>query len=243
MFIIEGSALIAAGEYELGKKVISELLNKIEDEEEKRRLNIELAYADFELKMYEEARERCNHLLENKSLSPEVAGRCYNLKGMIDIYQKNDMTSALENFQKAKSKFVEADQPARVAGAEVNIGNIYNIIGNYEKAEEHWKNASRINQSIGNLEQEGLLLQNIGIFYFNLQKFDSAIQSYHKAIKIFLSIGNDLNRGLVFWNLGRNLHYQFVNIEYALNYLNEAQQLFERLNNYAELSDVIVYEG
>ena len=99
LFIIEGSALIAAGEYELGKKVISELLNKIEDEEEKRRLNIELAYADFELKMYEEARERCNHLLENKSLSPEVAGRCYNLKGMIDIYQHNNLISALENFQ------------------------------------------------------------------------------------------------------------------------------------------------
>jgi len=238
LFIIEGSALIAAGEYESGKKVITELLNKVDDEEEKRRLKVELAYADFELKLYEEAKEQCNLILKSKNLSPELAGRCYNLKGMIDIYQKNDMNSALENFQKAKAKFSEAGQPARVAGAEVNIGNIYNITGNYVKAEEHLQNASRINQSIGNLEQEGLLLQNLGIFYFNLQKFDSAIQSYHKAIKIFLSIGNDLSRGLVLWDLGE-ICIAVCEYEYALHALNEAQQLFELLNNYAELSDVL----
>ncbi len=127
LFMIEGSALIAAGEYELGKKVITELLKKIEDEEEKKRLNVELAYADFELKMYEEAREQCNILLEKVNLSPELTGRCYNLKGMIDIYQRNDMSAALDNFIKAKNKFAEAGQPARVAGAEVNIGNIYYI--------------------------------------------------------------------------------------------------------------------
>ncbi|MDZ7625133.1 MAG: protein kinase [Ignavibacteriaceae bacterium] len=119
LFVIEGSALIASGEYESGKEIIIELLNKIDDEEEKRRLKVELAYADFELKMYEEARAQCNTLLEEKSLSPELTGRCYNLKGMIDIYQKNDLNSALENFQNAKSKFSEAGQPARVAGAEV----------------------------------------------------------------------------------------------------------------------------
>jgi tetratricopeptide (TPR) repeat protein len=188
--------------------------------------------------MYEEAKDRCNNLLENKSLSPEIAGRCYNLSGMIDIYQNNDMNSALENFQNARSNFVEANQLARVAGAEVNIGNIYNINGNYVQAEEHLQNASKINLSIGNLEQEGLLLQNIGIFYFNLQKFESAIQSYHKAIKIFLNIGNDSSRGLVLWNLGET-YITVCEYEYAFKALNESQKLFELLSNYAELSDVL----
>jgi tetratricopeptide (TPR) repeat protein len=203
LFIIEGSALIASGEYQSGKEVIIELLNKIDDEDEKRRLKVELAYADFELKLYEEAREQCNTLLEEKSLSPELTGRCYNLKGMIDIYQENDLNSALENFRNAKSKFSEADQPARVAGAEVNMGNIYSIQKNYEKAEMHWKSASEINKSIGNIEQEGILLQSFGTFYFYRTKFNSAIQSYLRARNIFLSLGNEIWFRTDFIKLGR----------------------------------------
>ncbi|HEY6627211.1 MAG TPA: tetratricopeptide repeat protein, partial [Ignavibacteriaceae bacterium] len=242
LFVIEGSALISSGEYQSGKEIIIGLLNKIDNEDEKSRLKVELAYADFELKMYEEAREQCNILLDKKSLSPELMGRSYNLKGMIDIYLKNDLNSALENFQNAKSKFSEVGQPARVAGVDVNIGNIYSIQKDYEKAEMHWQSASEINKSIGNLEQEGLLLQNLGIFYFNRQRFDSAVQSYQKAIKIFSSIGNDLSRGLVLWDLGE-IYIAYCEYENALNSLNEAQNIFEQLNNYAELLDVLFMKG
>jgi tetratricopeptide (TPR) repeat protein len=237
LFTIEGSALIASGEYEAGRRVISELLKKIKDTDEKNRLKVELAYADFELKIYNEANQQCEELLEERNLSAELKGRCYNLKGMINIYQSNDLKSALENFEKAKNQFSEAGQPIRVSGTEVNIGNIYNIFGNHKKAEEHLQNASRINQSIGNLDQEGLLMQNMGIFYFDRRKIDYAIQSYHKAIKIFVSLGNDFNRGLVLWDLGE-IHIASCEYDNALESLIEAQNIFRKLNNHVELLDV-----
>jgi len=237
LFMIEGSALIASGEFEAGRRVISGLLNKIKDTDEKNRLKVELAYADFELKLYNEATQQCQELLEEKNLSAELKGRCYNLSGMINIYQDNDLKSALENFENAKSQFSEAGQSIRVSGAEVNIGNIYNIFGNHKKAEEHLQNASRINQSVGNLDQEGLLMQNMGIFYFDRRKIDNAIQSYHKAIKIFVSLGNDLNRGLVLWDLGE-IHIASCEYNNALESLIEAQHIFQKLNNYVELLDV-----
>jgi tetratricopeptide (TPR) repeat protein len=242
LFIIEASALIASGEYESGKKIIYKLLDEITDEKERYSLKVELAYADFELKLYDIAREQCNLLLSEKSLSPELKGRCYNLKGMIDIYQNNDLNSALENFQYAREKFSEIGQAVRVSGTEVNLGNIYNIMNNYEQAELHFQTASRINQSIGNLEQEGLLLQNMGIFYFNRRKFDFAIQSYHKAIRIFLSIGKDSSRGLVLWDLGE-IYISVCEYEKALNSLNEAYYLFEQLKDYDELLDVLFMKG
>jgi len=238
LFAIEGSALIASGEYEAGRRVISELLKTIKDEDEKNRLQVELAYADFELKRYNEAAELCEKILQNVNLPSELKGRCYNLKGMINIYQNNDLEFALKNFQDAKTHFVDVKQPGRISGAEVNIGNVYNIIGEYEKAEEHWQYASQINQSIGNLEQQGLLMQNLGIFYFNRQKVDMSIQYYRKAIKINLSLGNELNRGLVLWNMGE-IYVSFCEYENALKSLNEAHDLFERLNNYSELLDVL----
>lgn len=239
---IEGSALIASGEYEGGKKVISELLPGISDLSEKYALKVELAYADFELKLYDNAIQQCDLLLDERELSDELKGRCYNLKGMINIYQSNDLHSALDNFKNASIKFSQAGQLARVAGAEVNIGNVYNILGNYEQAEAHFQNASGINQSIGNLEQEGLLLQNIGIFYFNCRKFDSAILSYHNAIKIFLNIGKDSSRGFVLWNLGE-IYISACDYEKAFNSLNEAYKLFDQLKNYHELLDVLFMKG
>jgi serine/threonine protein kinase/tetratricopeptide (TPR) repeat protein len=242
LFVIEGSALIASGEYQSGKEIIIELLNKIDDEDEKRRLKMELAYADFELKLYEEAKEQCKTLLEEKSISPELTGRCYNLKGMIDIYQKNDLNSALENFKLAKNKFSEAGQPARVAGAEVNIGNIFTLLTDYDKAEEHWKNASQINQSIGNLEQEGILLQSLGTFYFFRTNYKSAIKSYLKAQSIFLSLGNEIGLGQILSNLGE-VNISICEYQNALDSLSEARSLFERTQNYLELSDVLFIIG
>ncbi len=238
LYFIEGSALIASGEYESGKRVMSDLLKKIKDVDEKNRLKVELAYADFELKMYNEANEQCDNLLKDKNLFSELKGRCYNLKGMINIYQSNNLNSALENFKNAKSQFVESNQPVRIAGAEVNIGNVYNILSNYEKAEEHWQSASHINQSIGNLEQEGMLRQSLGVFYFNRGKYELALESYLKAQNVFLSLGNEIGAGQNLWNLSE-VYITLCDYQEAFNSLNKAKSFFERTNNYKELSDVL----
>ena len=236
LFVTEGSALIASGEYESGKEIIVELLNKMDDEEEKNRLKVELAYADFELKRYDEAREQCDLILTSKHLTSELIGRCYNLKGMIDVYEKNNLNSALENFENAKVNFEKARQPIRVAGTEVNTGNIYNILANYEKAEEHWKKASQLNLSIGNLEQEGLLLQNFGLFYLDRQKYDLSIESYLKAQSIFLSLGKESSNGLIQINLSE-VYLKICDYQKSLNNSIEAYKIFNRHKNFEEISE------
>lgn len=236
LFVTEGSALIASGEYESGKEIIVELLNKMGDEEEKNRLKVELAYADFELKRYDEAREQCDLILTSKHLTSELIGRCYNLKGMIDVYEKNNLNSALENFENAKVNFEKARQPIRVAGTEVNTGNIYNILANYEKAEEHWKKASQLNLSIGNLEQEGLLLQNFGLFYLDRQKYDLSIESYLKAQSIFLSLGKESSNGLIQINLSE-VYLKICDYQKSLNNSIEAYKIFNRHKNFEEISE------
>ncbi|NWG27878.1 MAG: protein kinase [Ignavibacteriaceae bacterium] len=242
LFITEGSALIASGEYEAGKRVITKLLEEIDDVDEINRLKVELAYADFELKNYEEANKQSDLLLEEKNLSAELKGRCYNLKGMLSIYQNNDLNSALENFMNAKTNFKKANQPARVAGAEVNIGNIFSILKDYAKAERHWENASKINQSIGNLDQEGLLQQSLGVFYFDRTNFDLAIKSYLKAQNIFRSLGKEMYFGQSLWNLAE-VFIECCEYQKAYDSLTKARKVFENLGNYEELSDVLFLMG
>ena len=239
---IEAGSLIGIGEYELAKKTINNLLNRTNDATEKQRLTVELAYAEFEQKNYALAEENCNLILGNSELSDELSGRCYNLKGMLRIYKDNDLKLALKNFQMALQFFKEAKLLRFVAAMENNIGNVYNILGDYKSAEEHWKSASQINQSIGNLNWDGVLLQNIGLFYFNRQKLDLAIDSYQKAHKIFLSLGNEINRGLILINLGE-VYMKICEYENSYTSLCEATEIFKHLGDFEELAEALFLLG
>ncbi len=234
---IQAGSLIGVGEFESGKEIINELLERINDNSEKQRLRLELAYADFEQKKYEDAENGCDLVLNNPDSNAELKGRCYNLKGMRKIYQDNDLNSALSEFNKALISFKDADSPRRVAGMEVNIGNIYTLLSDYNKAEEHWQVALEINRSVGNLEQEGLILLNLGVFYFFRGNYDQAIESYEKARKIFLSLGNQLNYGLVLLNRGET-YLAICEYENSLDSLEDAEKIFNQIENYEELSEV-----
>lgn len=242
LLLIEGNSLIDSGELEAGKKVISDLLKRTDKTEEKQKLMVDLAYADYELKKYEEAIYQCDTLLKENNLSSELKGRCYNLKGIIDFYQYNNLESALKNFELAKNRFVGANEPVRVSGADVNIGNILLIFTEYKKAEEHWKNALKINASIGNLEKEGILLNNFGEFYSFLTKYDLAVESYLKAQNIFLSLGNDINYGLTLKNLGE-VYLKICDYQKSLDKLREAYKIFIRLQNLEKASEVLTFLG
>jgi serine/threonine protein kinase/tetratricopeptide (TPR) repeat protein len=236
---IQAGSLIGIGEINSGKEIINNLLDKIDDNNEKNRLMVELAYAEFEQKNYDEAEKKCEILLNNSELSTELKGRCYNLKGMQKIYQDNDLNSALTEFNNALKNFKESDTPRRVAGMEVNIGNIFTLLSDYTNAEKHWQNALEINRSVGNLEQEGIILLNLGIFYFFRGKFEQAIESYNKAHKIFLSIGNDINQGLVLLNMGE-VYLIVCEYEKSFNSLTKACDLFNQKENFEELAEVLL---
>ena len=239
---IQAGSLIGMGDFESGKEIINDLLERINDDGEKQRLRVELAYADFEQKKYEDAENVCDLVLDNSELNAELRGRCYNLKGMRKIYQDNDFNSALSEFNKALISFKDADSPRRVAGMEVNIGNIYTLLSDYAKAENHWQIALEINRSVGNLEQEGLILLNLGIFYFFRGRYDQAIGSYDKARNIFLTLGNHLNHGLVLLNLGE-AYSAICEYEKSLYSLEAAENLFIQIENYEELAEVLLVLG
>jgi len=242
ILLIEGNALIDSGEHEAGRKVISDLLKETDNIEEKQKLMVDVAYADYELKKYQEAINQCDDLLKENNLSYELKGRCYNLKGIIDFYQYNFLESALKNFELAKASFIETEYSDRVARVENNMGIIFTVFNDYKQAEEHWKNSFRINASIGNLEQEGSLLNNFGELYSFMTKYDLAVESYLKAQNIFLSLGNEMNYGLILKNLGE-VYLKICEYQKSLTALKEAHKIFIRLQNFEKASEVLTFLG
>jgi aurora kinase len=239
---IKGSSLIGAGEFESGKKYINSLMPNLADGTYRHKLLTELAYADFDQNKFTEALMQCKNILSHKNLSDELKGKCYNLLGMYEIYQNNDTKAALQWFTKATDCYQRANLPRRIAGMEVNVGNIYNLLGDYNKAEEHWYKSSQINNSIGNLEQEGLLLLNIGVFHLHRQKIEEAITSVNKAYKIFLSLGNELNEGLALLNLGE-MHMLVCEYQNAYDSLKHSLRILKKQNHSEELAELYLILG
>ena len=77
-------------------------------------------------------------------------------------------------------------------GLRVNIGNIYNILGDKNNAEKYWNDAIELNQTIGNLEQEGLILLSYGVFYQENNDFERANECWIRSEKIFSTLGNQI---------------------------------------------------
>ena len=237
--IVEANALIGLGEFEKGKEIYINLLNNNRNEELKQELLTEIAYAEFELKNYDSAMAYAKELLEEENISSELQGRCWNLLAMCNIYKNNNLENALNDFGNAVLRYTEADLPKRISGVEVNIGNIYNMLGKYNLAEEHWHKAFDINKSVGDLNQEGIIVLNFGVFYFDHLNFEKAIENYKDAIKIFLSIGNELNRAYVLFNLAET-YLTICEYNNALNSLQLSIKIFEDANNYEEIADVLM---
>jgi tetratricopeptide (TPR) repeat protein len=131
---------------------------------------------------------------------------------------------------------------SKIAAVEVNIGNVYNLIGDGKTAESHWKKALDLNLSIGNIEQEGILLLNNGVYYFNKANFEECIEYYKRAFKIFLSLGSKKHQGIALSNLGE-VYLTTCDYQNAFDSLEESRLIFETAKNLDELIPVVLLIG
>jgi serine/threonine protein kinase/tetratricopeptide (TPR) repeat protein len=239
LYIMKGNAMISSGKIEEGKELIKSLIPKVEDEYRKSKLFVEIAYAKFDLNHFDEAAEMCNEILERQQVTAEDRGRLYNLLGMCSYYNDNDFKSALSKFQKTLEYYTKSGLKNKIAGIELNMGVMYNIIGDKKNAEASWSRALELNRSVGNISQEGSLLINNGTYYFDELDFEKAIKYYKRAYNIFLSLGGKVNEGIALSNLGE-VYFTICEYQNSFEVLEEAKILFEKLDNIEELIPVLV---
>ena len=116
---------------------------------------------------------------------------------------------------------------------EKNIGNLYNMRGEHQKAEDYWNKSLDISSSIGNLELEGKLLSNYGIYYYDKLNFDKALEYYNRALSIFVSLGNTGGQGLVLYNLGE-IYLLTCEFEKSIEAIENSIKIFNKLKNLNE---------
>ena len=238
LLFIKGSSLISVRKVSEGIDVLNNLLKDEKEIAFRQKILVEIAYAEFELGNYKESEKIAVDLLGQKETSDEEKAKCYNLLGMIKVYSEEDLNSAIESFNSALVMYKKAQSPRRVSGVEVNLGNIYNMLGEYEKSEKHWGNALKINESIGNLEQEAIILMNFGIYFWHKLNFEKALKFVGRSDNIFSSLGNVNYQAVVLTNLGE-IYLTICEYQKAFECLNDAVNIFRRLDNPEEQANAL----
>ncbi len=230
-----GFLYIRTGKIKEGIKLLIKVVNNLPNAKE--HIYIELAGAYIDINNYEKADSLCREVLKSKDVKTEIKGRAKNLLGISHLHNKQDLTSTLNYFHEANLAYKQENIFNRIAGSEVNLGTIYNMLGKFSEAEKHWNKALQLNQSIGNVEQEANVLLNSGVFSYEHANYEKAIELYLKAGNIFKGLGNKINYGLVCSNLGE-CYLEMCEYDKSFLSLKEAEKIFIDLENRDEEIEV-----
>lgn len=235
---LKGNCLISTGEQEEGISVLTDILPLVFEKQKQYEVLFDIASAYFDMNDYTQSVELCRKIINEPSAGGVIKGKVYNLLALVEIYS-NDNDAAIGCFEKALDYYKREGLYINVAGVEMNLGNIYCMKTEFNKAEEHWNKALEINSSIGNLEQEVKLLNNYGVYFFYKPDYEAAADNYRRANTIFSSLGDKTGEGWVLLNLGE-IYLHMCNYSASHEALLSAKRIFYDLRNYDEEAEVLL---
>lgn len=230
ILLLKGICLSETGQAEDAKKVFFNLLNITTDQKFKLRVNVALASAEYDLNNFEKVEEHFNLLMKETELTFSEQGRINNLMAMSEYISRKNISNALDYSFAALEKYTLANQLSKIAAIRLNIGTFYDALGNKKLAEENWQKALEINNSIGNLEQEGSILINYGVFHHNENRFEEALFNWNKAKIIFGAINIQSLYALTIGNMGE-VYFQTSDYENCFTSLKNSISIFKEISN------------
>lgn len=135
---------------------------------------------------------------------------------------------ALQLFQQLGSKHGRAH-------TENHLGILYTRQHSWDQARQHLERACAIWESMG--DEHGLMrgLLNMGLLYVDARQPEQALSYLEKAFAQAHLSGEDLDSGIIHSNIG--IAYMYLeNLEQAEAHIRQAEAIFQRYSNLAELS-------
>jgi len=132
----------------------------------------------------------------------------------VALYEIGKYKDALNADLQAYNLYSAIDYKKGVAAALNEIGTIYDILGESEKAIDYLNKSLELRLSIGNQKDIYDSYNNIGVYYYYQGDYDKALLFYKKA-QATREDGSVLN------NIGE-IYYELGNYKEALKYFNKA---------------------
>lgn len=242
LIVLKASSLIELGKNSEGKKLLTDLLSRATEEKLLITIYFYLGLSEYNGLNYDKSIENLEIVINSKQTNQELTGRAFNLMGLIELNGKNNYSAAISYFKKSLVIYRKAKLNLKIAQAEMNIGNVLNMIGKHKEAIESWNRSLEINKSIGNLEQEAKLLINYGIAQHLKFDCDNAIAKYERAASILNALNNTKGLILVYINKAETF-LKMCEYSHALESVMIGESLLTNLVEPNELFELMVVKS
>lgn len=112
----------------------------------------------------------------------------------------------------------------------LNIGSAYLSHYEFNKAQEYFEKALKLNEPLNNPNTEGSLFNNLGIVYKEKKDFDKAFQFYYRALSIRTGLKDTVGMAQTYNNLG-DAYCLTGKYSEAVNVLNQAYRMSQKTGN------------
>ncbi|MEQ9165921.1 MAG: sensor histidine kinase [Fulvivirga sp.] len=140
-----------------------------------------------------------------------------------------NLDSALFLFEKVLEIKTELNDTLGRAGAQNNIGLVYDEQSNYPESLDHYFKSLRLYESLNDQEfNTAMVLGNIGIVYKKQKDYDKSFEYYNRSLKLYTQAGSEFGKTVTMGNIG-SLLIQLKRFEESISYSESA------LSGYREL--------
>ncbi len=215
---------------------IDVLLSQKQDEKTNYILTFEKIELLIDNKNLSEAKKLCNSILDKLSpkKDPNLTAKSYYFIGLI-YKDENKYDLALNNFYEALSLEEQITENRIIVDIYFEIGYVYMLIGNLEKAILFLKKSNEDLEDLGNEVEKAKTINNIGYMYEVSGKYDLALKYYREALAVFEKFEDKQSVSFVLNNIGA-LFREIENYEMAIDYYTKALKIKKELKDTASMS-------
>ena len=168
-------------------------------------------------------------------------------------YYAGNLAKAMTNYNSALELFTTLDNTKGIGICHNNIGNIYNARKNYQEAENSYKKAIEIGQSLLAASKEidektehsiGLAsrLNNLGMMYNSTSRYNEAENSLNKALEYDKSIDNVRGFAVRYGNLGQ-IYLSQKRFDDAKEAIEESYEVAQSLGSERAIAYAMMNKG
>ncbi|MCW5920734.1 MAG: tetratricopeptide repeat protein [Saprospiraceae bacterium] len=177
------------------------------------------------------------HKINNKKwqgTALNMIGGTYHMKG--------DFVPALNEYKKALSAFLEANELKDAAAVYNNMGMIYRAQGNTGKAFEFYEKYLDIGENLQNTSMLATAYNNLGNLYRDLDNYPKALEYYERGLRLAEKKDNKASIAIGYNNIGSIYHVQKKHPE-ALDYYRKSLEIRKQIDDQRGIASVFMNIG
>lgn len=192
---------------------------------------------------YRAAKELLLNMLDREEVLPAQYVEIMIQLGNAEV-RLGQFEQAINHFKEAVERSEANDLEEWLLRSENALGWAYRLVGDWERAAEHYKSALKYSLGFKDKHQQALIFNNLG-FALGLQPIEEeeeALPLCEQALKIWQDLGYERGVGQVYCTMGEILRYH-NRLEEALDHFDEAAEIFEPVDDLEWLSNVYCGRG